>query len=430
MQFLKVSDNKRYLTYADASPFLWIGDTAWQLFHSLNYEEAEYYLKKRAEQGFNVVQAVTLAELSGVTAANANGDLPLIPDSDGSFSKAEPDLRGESNYWTHVDRIIDLAADYGIYVALLPTWGDKWNAMGKNGPELLNGENAYSYGTFLAERYGERPNIIWVLQGDRPLFKRVHFEVHTGLARAIRERANPAHLITAHPPGHESSSTFFHEEEWLDFNMIQSSHGSLNLPTYEFVAKDRALEPTKPTFDAEPRYEDHPINFKPEMGYFDDYDVRQACYWAVFAGGLGVTYGHHSVWAMVTEPTPYWPLVWQEALDRPGALQMQHLRSVVESVNFQTGEPRQDLLQTELTGANYTAVFAGEGFLLAYSPNGLAFELDLKGLAGLGADTAAAQWMNPRTGAFSENIEVTGRFTPPSAGRNNDWVLVLKGQGE
>src|SRR5687768_5232210 len=63
---LKVSENKRFLVTADGKPFFWLGDTAWELFHRLTREEAEKYLKNRADKGFTVIQAVVLAELDGL----------------------------------------------------------------------------------------------------------------------------------------------------------------------------------------------------------------------------------------------------------------------------------------------------------------------------------------------------------------------------
>ena len=51
-QKLQVSQNKRYLETTDGKPFLWIGDTAWELFHRLNREEAVEYLKNRKEKSF------------------------------------------------------------------------------------------------------------------------------------------------------------------------------------------------------------------------------------------------------------------------------------------------------------------------------------------------------------------------------------------
>ena len=63
---LKVSDNHRFLVTEDGAPFFWLGDTAWELFHRLDREEAERYLANRAARRFTVVQAVVLAELDGI----------------------------------------------------------------------------------------------------------------------------------------------------------------------------------------------------------------------------------------------------------------------------------------------------------------------------------------------------------------------------
>ena len=76
-QGLKVSPNGRFLTFKDGKPFFYLGDTAWQLFHRLNREQADLYLTNRAEKGFTVIQAVVLAELKGLDEPNAYGDLPL-----------------------------------------------------------------------------------------------------------------------------------------------------------------------------------------------------------------------------------------------------------------------------------------------------------------------------------------------------------------
>src|SRR4051812_49950555 len=74
---LKVSENRRFLVREDGSPFFYLGDTAWELFHRLNREEADRYLKDRAARGFTVVQAVAIAELDGHVDPNPYGHLPL-----------------------------------------------------------------------------------------------------------------------------------------------------------------------------------------------------------------------------------------------------------------------------------------------------------------------------------------------------------------
>lgn len=47
------------------------------------------------------------------------------------------------------------------------------------------------------------------------------------MAEGLRHGDDEEHLITYHPMGGMSSSHFFHEEPWLDFNMLQSGHGGV-----------------------------------------------------------------------------------------------------------------------------------------------------------------------------------------------------------
>src|SRR5688500_19944372 len=104
---LKVADNKRFLVTADGKPFFWLGDTAWELFHRLNREDAERYLKNRAAKRFTVIQAVALAELDGLTVPNAYGHLPL--------RNNDPTQPIEA-YFAHVDWIVAKANELGLYV--------------------------------------------------------------------------------------------------------------------------------------------------------------------------------------------------------------------------------------------------------------------------------------------------------------------------
>src|SRR5688572_25190464 len=138
-----VSDNKRYLL-KEGKPFFWLGDTGWELFHRLNREEADRYLKRRSEQGFTVIQAVILAEMDGLHIGNTYGETPLIN---------EDPAKPNEKYFEHVDYIIDKAAVYNINIGLLPTWGDKVfkDKWGK-GPEIFTEQNAAIYAEWLANR--------------------------------------------------------------------------------------------------------------------------------------------------------------------------------------------------------------------------------------------------------------------------------------
>src|SRR5690606_20157956 len=117
---LRVSDDGRRLVHGDGTPFFWLGDTAWELFHRLDREEAELSLEDRRSKGFNVIQAVVLAELEGLAVPNPYGETPLI-DNDPT--------RPNEAYFRHVDFIVEAAAARGMYIGMLPTWGDKFNRL-------------------------------------------------------------------------------------------------------------------------------------------------------------------------------------------------------------------------------------------------------------------------------------------------------------
>src|SRR5262245_18909816 len=156
---LRVSSNHRFIVHDDGTPFFYLGETAWELFHRLTLAEAELYLRDGAAKGFTVIQAVALAELDGLHTPNMRGDLPLIEDDPARPNEA---------YFEHVDAMVDLAASLGLYVGMLPSWGDKWNRKWGVGPEIFTPESARAYAVFLGQRYADRP-LIWILGGDRPI---------------------------------------------------------------------------------------------------------------------------------------------------------------------------------------------------------------------------------------------------------------------
>src|SRR5437667_12229055 len=115
---LKVSDNHRYLVDANGQPFFYLADTAWELFHRPDKQDADLYLRTRAAQRFTVIQAVVLAEYAGLTEPTPEGHRPLTDN--------DPTKPVEA-YFRHVDWVVNRAKELGLVVGMLPTWGDKWN---------------------------------------------------------------------------------------------------------------------------------------------------------------------------------------------------------------------------------------------------------------------------------------------------------------
>ncbi len=438
---LKVSDNKRFLVTSEGKPFFYLGDTAWELFHRLNREEADRYLKNRADKGFTVIQAVALAELDGINDPNPYGHRPLL-----NNDPTKPDVKdGAANdYWDHVDYIVKKADALGLFIGFLPTWGDKWNRGRGAGPEVFNVQNAEVYGEWLGRRYKDASNIIWILGGDRSLETDTHKQVIRAMARGLRKGDGGAHLQTLHPRGGEGSSAHFHNDDWLDFNMRQNGHVVEFNPRYEMTRADYDRTPIKPVLDGEPIYEDHPISFNAKLlGHSVAADVRRPLYWNLFTGAFGHTYGHHSVWQMwqpgrnpINNPL----MSWAEALDQLGAAQMQHGRRLIESRPFLTRVPDDSLLVTHkpdaaeiptaMPGAGlkrFVATRDSEGsYAMIYAPTGRKFKVNLTKLSG---EKLRGWWFNPRDGKatlIGEWAKTNEReFITPMPGEDLDWVLVL-----
>jgi hypothetical protein len=428
---LEVSENKRFLMFEDGTPFFYLGDTGWELFHRLSYKEAEKYLENRRQKGFTVIQAVILAELDGLNTPNCNGNKPLFNN--------DP-LRPNEAYFVFVDSVIRLAEHKGIFIGLLPTWGDKVdNSSWGKGPVIFNPENAFAYGKYLGNRYKNFPNIIWINGGDRPGGKNAagsgdNFPVWDALGRGIKS-ADPNHLMTYHPWGEKSSSAWFHQSAWLDFNMLQTGHGQRSYAIYRMIREDYEKSPFKPCMDGEPRYEDHPVNWRPDsLGWFNEMHVRQAAYWNLFSGSHGHTYGCHPVWQMAApgrEFVGYARHYWYDVLNLPGASQMLNVRRLVESRPMLSRVPFNEAVLNP--GDEYGQIVAtrGNGYIMVYTP--LGNDITLYGNM-LPADSYKVWWFDPRSGrsrfAGTMDRKPILQFTAPSRGPGFDWVLVLDEAGK
>ena len=455
---LGVDDTGRFLATEEGEPFFWLGDTAWSIIDQSvrapaeDQPAVELYFKTRKEQGFNVVQTHFLVNLvrGSIDAPNAYGHAPLV---DGDFMRPLIVPGPANDYWDHADYVIDLAAHYGMYVAVVAAWSNSLET--DDHPLVANPDVAYAYGRFLGDRYRARSHIIWLLGGDAfgrpdrstlsPARRRMTRVLAEGIAdgvcgvRRYDGKADwTATLMTYHPPGGgKSSSEFLHEEPWLDFNMIQSTT-QFRFRNYETVSADYRRTPIKPTFDAEVAYEySLPLNKRERQQRPGErmtaWDVRRGAYWNVFAGGLGHTYGHRNLIGWVRkgeEPLKHGAdRPWFESLDSPGARQMKHLKALIKSRPLRLRIPDQSLVVGEKgEGIHHVqATRATDGsYAFVYIPTGRPVTLDL---GKLGGKTLVAYWYNPRTGEPSK-IDVFAnaghrRFEPRTHGMGEDWVLVL-----
>ncbi|HRE06306.1 MAG TPA: DUF4038 domain-containing protein [Opitutaceae bacterium] len=449
---LRVHAGGRYLETTDGRPFFWLGDTAWKLMQSTTPDECSYFLSTRARQGFTVIQAVALAEDESILKPNALGQLAFID---------QDPARPNDAFFDRVVAVVDEAAAHGLYVALLPTWGDKLTAPWGTGPRVFRHDNlpvVRAFGRYLGQRLRGRTHLVWMLGGDRPAVldpKRPDAwpqnqarasgfpsdqdwrPIWREMAAGIAEGTGTPPLFLYHPQGGDFSTTqMLPDEPWLAVHGFQSGHGGgRDVAVWDLVARDARLSPNRPTLDLEPNYEDHPYNpwpkWDPASGYFRDHDVRKQCYRSVFAGACGVTYGHHSVWQFASQRNGvinFPEMDWVQALHRPGAVQMQHLRRLIESrPSLHRLRDPSLVIDPPKAGALHPEAMRDRDatYLMVYFPTqDQVLTLDL---AVLGTGPLQGWWYDPRTG-FAKSIDrlaggTRQDFRSPSHGP--DWVLVL-----
>lgn len=313
---LSVSANSRYLVDESGEPFFWLGGTTWGMSEWLTREGVDAYLDHRKVQGFNVVQLCLFwgkREDDPVTFTtnppNAYGFRAFMetngkpdPNQPHVVEGGSPEL--PNDYWDHVDYILQAAEERGIMVAILPVWGRRYVNATHQGfsEEVFSRESMRSYGAFLGKRFRAYTHIIWVMGGD---VKADHGGDFRGYYRAMAEgivggvtgetahwnEASPwwdSALMTYHPDGAPmvNSSEWFHQDAWLDFNMIETfTHTDA---VYQAVQQDYQLSnPVKPTVMGEPGYE----GFSTPNGAITGVQMRRQACQSMLGGAAGFTYG-------------------------------------------------------------------------------------------------------------------------------------------
>lgn len=455
MERLTVSSDGRRLVTADGAPFFYLADTAWTLPQRLKWDDALHYMHVRKLQGFTALQIVAL---------DPERDRDMrSPAGEPALSNGDLETPNEA-YFTYLDRVVDAARDLGLYVVLLPVWGqlvvgENWG--GKSFPKTVTADNAGAFGEWIGRRYADRPHIIWCLGGDRqPVHKGVDYRdvwrrMAEGLVKGVtgtecrHDEPHPAWrelLITYHTcyeveTGEYSTMSYWSDDEaWLSFIMLQSGHGA-DVRNYTAVRHEFERDRRLPVLDAEPAYEQMPMNWPELFPLHDEWIVRKRAYWSLLAGACGHTYGHASVWCMVSERERNEVLTysWYDALQRPGAVQMKILRDLIESADFAQWVPAQNMLghaslcgEGCLDGHRQAARDVDRRFALVYLTDGGTERVDMSGLQG----DLWATWFDPRNGAQRGTGDADAPFAvrstdgwatveAPTSGSGADWLLAI-----
>lgn len=445
------SDGHMLQHHNDKKGFFWMGDTAWDLSHKLQEGGVDTYLQDRANKHYSVIQIVAMHYYDKTKiefAKDPYGNLPLKNST----------LNLNNAYWNHIDYIINKAEEKGLYIALLPFWGD-W---------FSDEDQTSEYATNVANRYCHKKNIIWVVGGDIDATEDSpqRIRIVNAAANAIRavESARTdcdKHLMTVHVGQDKSSSKGFGNEEWLDFNMVQSSHcparylypnetGATGYIKHDYTNEYMRYDSTlgnKPVIDGEPMYEKIVKCYMngETTGAVTSNEVRRMAYQQLFSGAFGHTYGNVSLSQMYRtddNDTPEYkdnnmtryidgvPATWDVALNHSGSKQMQHVADLMTSRPILGRKPYQDLI----VGGEGIATLrkAKEGkdsqgdYAFIYVDKQSSITVDME-LVSKGA--VKATWYNPRSG-WKYPIGIYKHPKDVTIGTRNaeqDWILILDG---
>jgi hypothetical protein len=362
---VKVSPNGRYFVDQKGDAVFWLGTTQWQLFRDNTPEEARTILANVKGKGFAFVQ-VMLAGVGDGTRPSAAGQKPWLND--------DP-LAPNEAYFKTVDAAVAAARENNVVISMT-LYHQRWR-------KLITEKNARGWATWLARRYKDVPTLLWSMTPEaKPQFTPVLRE----LAAGLRQGDGGAHLVTFKPDPAPFSSSFLHDEPWLDFDVMQVWK-SINL-IYPMVTKDYNLKPVKPVLMGEGAY---------EAGTEYGFDVtplwaRREAYYSYLCGAH-FTYGHNDSWRML--PT------WKQSLDAPGAVQMGVLRKIFlarkewwfltpdQGIFASGGNTQGDVL-------NLAARHTGGQWLMVYLGAKAAFSINMDKFTA--RSQARASWIDPRTG--------------------------------
>jgi hypothetical protein len=396
----KVSENGRYFIDQKGEPIFWLGTTQWQLFREYAREDARTIIEKSKAHGFAFAQVMLMGVGDG-TKANIHGEKPWIDNNP---------LTPNEGYFKEVDAILEIARENNFVISM--------TIFHQRYRKFITRENARAWAHWIANRYKSVPTIVWSMT---PEAKAEFVPILRELAAGLREGDGGAHLITFKPDPAPYSSSFIHQETWLDFDSMQTWK-SVEL-IYPMITKDYNLRPFKPVLMAEGAYE-----HGSEYGFdVTPLWVRRQAYYSYLAGASH-TYGHNDSWRVL--PT------WKEALDAPGATQLGLLKTIILArKEWWHLIPDQTVLESggKSDGQilNLAARHKDGQWIMVYLGGKASVTVLLSKLAA-GNGPVAATLVDPRTGETTAISDVVGSGARPFSTPDGweDALLILESSGK
>ena len=332
-------------------------------------------------------------------------------------------------YWATIDDIIASAASRNLMVLWFPAYAglsdglDGWLVeMAANGVAKMQ-----SYGAWVANRYKDAPNIVWMLGGDRGLAGEAEIAVEQALIEGLLSVRGQRSILFSNEWQGESIGT---DQPVFGRHINLNGCYSWGGRTASICRKGYAHTPAIPAFLQEgPFDEEGPDGNSANPSAVQP--IRRFSWWGWLSAIAGYTFGNGYAWSMMPGYT--------EHLDTEQTRHHTILNNFVRSIEWWTLVPDGlgdiGTLVTAGAGAmdtdSYVAAAANPGgtLLVAYLGPGHAGEVTID--MGKMRGSASGRWFDPTSGDYQAvgtlPNSATSTFAPPgvNAAGDRDWVLIL-----
>ncbi len=409
-----------HLTYADGTPFFYMACTAWNGALKSTDDEWDEYLQQRVKNNYTAIQLVTTQwrgcdkSSEGLVAFEGCGRIRINP-----------------QFFRLIDKKIDRVNEFGLVAAPVILWA----LQNGNGRELSPGyylpdDQAILLARYIVARYGAN-HVIWILGGDG-IYTGSYEQRWKTIGRAVFDGKYQG-IVAQHPCGRSWIGEVYKDEDWLDIIGYQSSHsndaGTVNWITKGPMSRTWSHLPARPLINLEPNYEE--IRF-----LITDRDVRNACYWSLFATPIaGITYGANGIWPwlrkggkILNHADAPGTSPWNVSINFPGSIQMGYLAQFIRKFEWWNLFPAQGLLVQQPGDETYNHFVSvvkslDNNTLIAYLPVRLTVEIRKPD----GKGSYRALWFDPVNNTYSDgNVADDGLVLTVTSPSDSDMVLVLK----
>ena len=354
-----------HLTHADGTPFFWLACTAWNGALKSTDEEWDRYLQHRVANSYSAIQFVTTQwrgcekSSEGLVAFEGSGRIKINPE-----------------FFRLIDKKTDRINDFGLVAAPVILWTLQTGAGRELSPGYyLPDDQAILLAKYIVARYGAN-HVVWLLGGDGN-YTGTYEQRWKTIGRAVFDGKHQG-IVAQHPQGRSWIGEVYKDEPWLNIIGYQSSHsnaeGTVNWITKGPMSQMWHNLPARPLINLEPNYEEIRTTIT-------DKDVRNACYWSLFATPIaGVTYGANGIWPwlrpgerILNHSDAPWTSTWDKSINLPGSIQMGYLAQFIRKFEWWNLYPAQYLLieqQGDKTFNHFVSVVktTNNKLILAYIP--------------------------------------------------------------